>query len=144
MGINGINDYSSYFNNYRVPSIPVVSVDEVAKQDSRRIDAQGVEAQRREAEKQVPVSTSSLEDFSLPKVRQAASLEDISLTFNKGDDFGYIGNDSDIFSLDVENAISDMQKDDVLKQYQYFVGNVEGKNGAIVNNADGIVVPKLY
>lgn len=133
MGINSINDYSGIFNNYRVPTIPVVSVDEVAKQDRQRL----------EAEKQIPVSTSSLEDISLPKARQNnAALEDISLTFNKGDDFGYIGKDSDIFSLDVENAISDMQKDDVLKQYQYFVGNIGGGNNALVDNADGIVIPK--
>ncbi|MCQ2526895.1 MAG: hypothetical protein MJ130_09030 [Lachnospiraceae bacterium] len=133
MGINSINDYSGIFNNYRVPTIPVVSIDEVAKQDRQRL----------EAEKQIPVSTSSLEDISLPKARQNnAALEDISLTFNKGDDFGYIGKDSDIFSLDVENAISDMQKDDVLKQYQYFVGNIGGGNNALVDNADGIVIPK--
>lgn len=138
MGINGINDYSNIFNNYRVPSIPVVSVDEVAKQDAQRI----------EAEKQIPAQSSSLanslEDIELPKARQAnAALEDIALTFNKGDDFGYIGKDSDIFSLDVENAISDMQKDDVLKQYQYFVGNIGGGSSSLVNSADGIVIPKF-
>ncbi len=134
MGINSINDYSNIFNNYRVPTIPVVSVDEVAKQDRQRI----------EAEKQMPAATSSLEDISLPKARQNnAALEDISLTFNKGDDFGYIGKDSDIFSLDVEDAISDMQKDDVLKQYQYFVGNMGGGNNALVDNNDGIVIPKF-
>ena len=124
MGINSINDYSNIFNNYRVPTIPVVSVDEVAKQDRQRI----------EAEKQMPAATSSLEDISLPKARQNnAALEDIALTFNKGDDFGYIGNDSDIFSLDVEDAISDMQKDDVLKQYQYFVGNLYFSSGFLTN-----------
>ncbi|MCQ2494058.1 MAG: hypothetical protein MJ104_05600 [Lachnospiraceae bacterium] len=134
MGINSINDYSSILNNYRVPTIPVVSVEDVAKQDAQRI----------EAEKQMPASASSLEDVSLPKARQNnAALEDIALTFNKGDDFGYIGKDSDIFSLDVENAISDMQKDDVLKQYQYFVGNIGGGSSSLVNSADGIVIPKF-
>ena len=52
-----------------------------------------------------------------------ATLEDISVTFNKQDDFGYIGRDSDIHSLDVEKAISDMRKDQILQQYQYFVGS---------------------
>lgn len=134
MGINSINDYSSIFNNYRVPTIPVVSVDEVAKQDLQRV----------EAEKQIPVSASTFEDINLPKARQSnAALEDISLTFNKGDDFGYIGKNSDIFSLDVEEAISDVQKDDVLKQYQYFVGSI-GNGNALVDNADGVVIPKIY
>lgn len=52
-----------------------------------------------------------------------APLEDISITFHKQDDFGYIGRDSDIRSLDVEKAISDMCKDQILQQYQYFVGS---------------------
>lgn len=55
--------------------------------------------------------------------KQNAPLEDISITFHKQDDFGYIGRDSDIRSLDVEKAISDMRKDQILQQYQYFVGS---------------------
>lgn len=132
MGINGINDYSSILNNYRIPSIPSVSIEEVKKQDAERIAA----------ENQAPAKVSSLEDVALPsKPRNDAALEDISLTFNKGDDYGYIGKDSNIYSLDVENAISDMQKDSILKQYQYFVGN--NNAGTIVDNADGMVVPKF-
>ena len=34
-----------------------------------------------------------------------------------------VGKEADIHSLDVEKAISDMQKDQVLHEYQYFVGN---------------------
>lgn len=132
MGINGINDYSSIINNFRIPSIPSVSVEEVKRQD---------ELLSREKEQNLRVST--LEDVSLPaRSGSNAALEDISLTFNKGDDFGYIGKDSDIYSLDVENAISDMQKDTILKQYQFFVGNTNA--GPVVNNADGVVIPKLY
>ena len=36
------------------------------------------------------------------------------------------GSESDIHSLDVEKALSDMHKDQVLQQYQFFVGeNIE-------------------
>ncbi len=131
MGINGINDYSNLIGNYRVPSIPRVSVEEVKEQD------------RQAALQSQQVASPKLQDLDLQaKPRNDAALEDISLTFNKGDDYGYIGKDSDIYSLDVENAISDMQKDNILKQYQFFVGNTG--TGAIVDNADGIVVPKVY
>lgn len=132
MGINGINDYSNFINNYRIPSIPSVSVDEVKRQDEelKKVSSS-------------PALNNTLEDVAISaKPRNDAALEDISLTFNKGDDYGYIGKDSDIYSLDVENAISDMRKDDVLKQYQYFVGNSGG--GALVDNADGVVIPKVY
>lgn len=63
------------------------------------------------------------ESASLQEKKPNAPLEDISITFHKQDDFGYIGRDSDIRSLDVEKAISDMSKDQILQQYQYFVGS---------------------
>lgn len=37
------------------------------------------------------------------------------------------GTESDIMSLDVEKAISDMKKDQVLSQYQFFVGETEAE-----------------
>ncbi|MBR1862099.1 MAG: hypothetical protein IJ796_09640 [Lachnospiraceae bacterium] len=133
MGINGINNYSNFIGSYRIPSIPSVSVEDVKKQDEQRLAQQNQETLR----------PAALEDISLPaKPRNDAAPTEISLTFNKGEDYGYIGRDSDIYSLDVENAISDMRKDDVLKQYQYFVGNSGG--GALVDNADGVVIPKVY
>ena len=131
MGINGINNYSNFINNYRIPSIPSVSVDEVKRQD---------EELKKLASS--PALESTLQDAaSSAKPRNDAALEDISITFNKGDDYGYIGKDSDIYSLDVVNAISDMKKDDVLRQYQFFVGS--SASGAIVDNSDGVVIPKL-
>lgn len=132
MGINGINDYSQLFNSYRVPSIPDVSLDKVAEQDRLKKVAETQEAATQKPE---------LENFELPKRSENAKLEDISLKFNKSDDFGYIGKDNDIYSLDVENAISDMQKDNILRQYQFYAGN---SDMAIVNNADGVVIPKLF
>lgn len=37
------------------------------------------------------------------------------------------GTESDLLSLDVEKAISDMKKDQVLQQYQFFVGESLGQ-----------------
>lgn len=132
MGISGINDFYGALSSYRVPNIPSVSVSEVEKQD--KLKTQNV------SENAASASSSSLQDISLPSVKRSnADVEDISLTFNKGDDYGYIGKDSDIYSLDVQNAISDMQKDDVLRQYQYFVGG----NSSFGDPSDGVVIPKL-
>lgn len=66
-------------------------------------------------------STAAKEEVPVGEQKPNAPLEDISITFHKQDDFGYIGRDSDIRSLDVEKAISDMRKDQILQQYQYFV-----------------------
>jgi len=132
MGIGGVNDYSSLFQNYRVPSIPTVSVEEVKKQDLERSNQENL-----------PV-LSTEQSYNQPAVTQPAKpnaqLEDISLTFRKEDDFGTIGRDSDLMKLDMEKAISGMQKDSILKDYQFFVGSAQG---GIMESADGIVIPKF-
>ena len=69
--------------------------------------------------------------------RQNASLEDIKLSLNESSAFEMKGKDSDLESLDMEKAISDMQKDQALMQYQYFVGDQ-----SIMGSEDGIVIPK--
>ncbi len=69
--------------------------------------------------------------------RKNASLEDISLSLNEPKAFDMKGRESDLESLDIEKAVSDMQKDQALMQYQYFVGDTN-----ILNNEDGIVIQK--
>lgn len=39
---------------------------------------------------------------------------------------------SDIETLDVKKAISDMQADSMLKQYQFFVGNLNDEDGRVI------------
>ena len=131
MGLNGIGFDNNFIGNYRIPQVPTVSVEEVRRHYEQR-KAQELNPQ---SVQQIP------EERIVSRPRNDAALEDISLTFNKSDDFGYIGKDSDIYSLDVENAISDMKKDDVLREYQFFVGS--SASGALVDNSDGVVIPKL-
>lgn len=130
MGISGLNDYNSFFANYRVPVIPSVSVEEVRRQDEQTMQATDLPAIGGLTVKEEPQA-------GLP--RRDAALEDISLTFNKQDSFDYIGRDSDIESLDVRKAISDMQKDQVLQRYQYFVGGTSN----VFSGEDGTVVAKF-
>lgn len=124
MGISSINDYSGLLQNYKVPVIPNVSVDRVREQE------------RLNAEAQSTVTAPSHEIQQVDKsVRKDAELEDISITFNKKDDFSYIGRDKDIRALDVEKALDDMRKDKILQQYQYFVGSTRSASAM----ADGTV-----
>ena len=71
------------------------------------------------------------------KPRQNASLEDISLSLNEPGGFEMKGRESDILSLDMDKAVSDMQKDQALMQYQYFVGD-----NNLLGSEDGIVIAK--
>ena len=115
MGISGISDYSQLFQNYRIPEIPVADVKQIQQPVTVQPDA--------ESKKPVDIDL-SIEEKS-PVSRKNADVKELSLTFNANDDFGYIGQDSDIASLDMQKAISDMKKDSILQQYQYFVGSAE-------------------
>ena len=59
--------------------------------------------------------------------------------FYTWDDFFEMkGRESDLRELDVQKAVSDLQKDAVLQQYQYFVGS----SGNLSDDEDGIVLQK--
>lgn len=128
MNISSLNEYSSLFLNYNVPSIPAqksIIIEEKPTQDYAL---------------QNPVA--DIHDGAVAEVapRSSARLEDISITFNKQEEFDYIGQDSDIRSLDMDRAISDMKKDQVLQQYQYFVGS--SKN-VLPDSSEGVVFAKF-
>ena len=119
MGISGVNgvgkmqDYSIQMPDYTKQPAKTVIVEKPAA-ESHVASSDQINSGNTGAVKE---SASSQEQ------KPNAPLEDISITFHKQDDFGYIGRDSDIRSLDVEKAISDMRKDQILQQYQYFVGS---------------------
>ncbi|MBQ4301394.1 MAG: hypothetical protein II765_07640 [Lachnospiraceae bacterium] len=55
--------------------------------------------------------------------KQTFGAYDYANQYNPDETFEMVGKEADIHSLDVEKAISDMQKDQVLHEYQYFVGS---------------------
>ena len=127
--IGSIGDYGSILQNYYVPTIPRVNVENIGLQNSQA-----------DAMQTLPVNDIHEEASVAVAARQDAPLEDISITFNKQESFDYIGQDSDIQSLDVQKAISDMKKDRILQQYQYFVGS---SRNLMTQSADGAVFAKF-
>ncbi len=57
------------------------------------------------------------------EAKQTFGAYDYASQYNSDATYSLKGADSDIRSLDVEKAVSDMRKDEVLHQYQYFVGD---------------------
>lgn len=128
MGItlmSGFGGVSSYYN--RAYEIPTVTPEEVKKQDELQQEKQSV-IQPEVAEQQV-----------VDNRTRSADLENISLTFNKEESYDYLGSESNLADLDMQKAISDMKRDSVLQEYQYFVGNSQN---LFINSADGLVIPK--
>lgn len=134
MSIDRIGLYGGFYNQYKMPEIQQVSVEDVKKQDEQLAKQQ----------MQQSVETPKI-DYTQQPENQAprmANLEDISLTFNTNETYDYIGRDADLQNLDMMSAISDMQKDKVLEQYQYFVGPKEMEDPIVAQTPDGIVVQK--
>ena len=63
-----------------------------------------------------------IENFSTGKMQSFGAAE-YADTYQTGKEYPLKGVDSDIRSLDVQKAVSDMKKDEVLHQYQFFVGH---------------------
>ena len=120
MGINGINNVQNVQNYNYNNTIPKP---EQTAQASKTVIAEVPEQESRVQTSQAIAAKDIQPAEQSAKVSSNAPLDDISITFHKQDDFGYIGRDSDIHSLDVEKALSDMRKDQILQQYQYFVGS---------------------
>lgn len=135
MSIDRIGMYGGFYNQYRLPEIQSVSVEDVKKQNLE------ADAQEQKALTGMP----AMQEYTSQPQNQAprtADLEDISLTFNKNETYDYIGKDASLENLDMMSAISDMQKDKVLEQYQYFVGPKMFENPVVTTTPDGMVVQK--
>lgn len=129
MRIQGISQYANLYSPYPVKEIPVVSSEEVRRQDEQRTAADS---------SALTAPVEPLQEQPERKASKSADLQNISLTFRSGDDYSYIGKESSIDNLDVMKAVSDMQKDSVLQQYQTFVGS----DDTMFSSEDGVVIRK--
>jgi len=129
MGINF--DYTNFISSYGMQRIPTV--------DPKQVEAapKEVEVQAKEQVQEQPQV--SVESYG-PKAPKTANLEDVSLTFNKQDDFGTIGRDVDIAKLDMAKVVSDSKRESILSGYQTFVGPTPEQ--MVAEYEDGLVIPK--
>lgn len=132
MGNLSISDYGSLFQNYRIPNIPEVKIGQV--QQETKPELSPVQPQQK--------TVITEQEITRNPAAKSADLENLSLKFNTGEDYGYIGKDRDVANLDMQKAISDMRKDSVLQEYQYFVGSSRNLMEPKVSE-DGIVIPKF-
>lgn len=137
MTVGGI--YDSFHNSYGVQQIQTTYVDDPNK-IGRQVEEPDLN-QQSGLNEQSDNLTSVAEPVQENPASRMADLDQVSLKFNKEDSFGYIGMDSSLDNLDMQKAISDMQKDQVLQSYQYFVGSAGSLFGE-TSSEDGTVVLK--
>ncbi|MCR4782570.1 MAG: hypothetical protein K5851_07510 [Lachnospiraceae bacterium] len=108
MNVSGIRPISGFYN---VTNASVINDSEVV---SRDLATQSKEADGVSLKHDAPKRDTSKQTFN---------SADLAKQYDSRKTYSLKGEKSDIRTLDVENAISAMQKDSALQQYQYFVGN---------------------
>lgn len=132
MGIDFLSGYGRMQSYYKTSEIQSVNPEEIKKKEELQ--------QSKLPDKEIPDHSKEAPETSGDNRKRTADLENISLTFHKEDSFDYIGSESGLTDLDMQKAISDMQKDQVLQEYQYFVGSAK----ILLNESpDGQVLKKL-
>lgn len=129
MGINAIAGAGGVQPYYRSYDIPMKTPEEIKAKEQPAEQISPV----READYALQTESPFIDTRS-----RSTDPESISLTFNKEETFDYIGSERGLDNLDIRKAISDMQKDAVLQEYQYFVGSAK----SLINTEDGIVLRK--
>lgn len=134
MGINGLLDFNNFTSSYGMQRIPKVDPSTLQKEVQPEVVPQVSDA----------LSSNDVNEMS--NVSRMADLDSVSLTFHKDSTFDYIGSDMELGQLDIGKAISDMKKDQILQDYQYFVGpsvNVQNQvQQPMTDLPDGVVVLK--
>ena len=135
MALNGIGTFTTGYNAYNIPSVkdnPQIAPQPEIKQQP------GQAQQEKEQEKK------GLDLTVEVPARENASIENVAISFGQYDSSSLdIYGDMGLASRDMKNAISGMQKDRILHEYQYFVGgkDLTGKpSNIIAGTEDGIVI----
>lgn len=95
-----------------------------------------------EAKKQLQLEAESATkqpEFVVQPLEQNYNSYDFAQEYKAGQTYELKGVDSDINKLDLEEALSDMEKDKVLQQYQYFVGSDALQGVRHSNNAEQVL-----
>ncbi|MDO4965319.1 MAG: hypothetical protein Q4E51_01300 [Lachnospiraceae bacterium] len=129
MTINGLGQFDMMSAYNRIENISKVPV-EAPKQEVKPVEQ--VPKQEEAPGLKINLNLDGI------RSKSNASLDDISRDFTKRDKFSLTNYDAEAMQTEMDKAISEMNMDASLKQYQYFVGDSK----VITNDEDGIVIMK--
>ena len=142
MALDRLNGFGNY-NAYNIP--PAVDNNIKVGTQAPQAAPQKAPEQPAEAKVEEPKKGMDLSIEELPS-RENASIENVAISFGMYDSssidlFGEKG----LASEDMKQAISGMQRDKILHEYQYFVGgkDLTGKPSNIIAGTDDGIVIKL-
>lgn len=134
MAINGLGsfDMMSTYNRINVSDQAINAVRPLAEEPAKAVDATKEQPNQQKPELKVNLN------FEGMRSRSSFNLDDISKDFARKSSFSISKVDDQQMQSDMQKAVSEMEKDQSIKQYQYFVGD----NNVILDNEDGTVIIK--
>ena len=135
MAYNVIGGFGGGYNAYNIPSVKdnpyVAPVPEAPQEAPQKVEEQKESKSNLDLTVEVPA-------------RENASIENVAISFGQFDSSSLdLYSDMGLASKDMRQAISGMQKDHILHEYQYFVGgkDMTGKESNIIaGTEDGMVI----
>lgn len=128
MNVSGIRPYSGFYqyNSIKLDELRNQQIADTQPTGSlEAADAQSEEERRRQKEQEIAAAAA----------KQTFDSYDFAQRYKPDELFDLKGADSDINSLDIEKAVNDLSKDQILRQYQYFVGSDTGAADAQTQRA---------
>lgn len=111
MTISGIRPYAGFYEYNSIKANELRAEQIAATQEASSVEAEEVSAETQSATVQTPAPEQNFTAF------------DYAQNYRADETYELKGRDSDLASLDMQKAISDLDKDQVLQQYQFFVGD---------------------
>lgn len=127
MNISGVRPYAGFYEYNSIRSAELRSSQVMAANEQSAKDA--MDGERKNSQSTV-----------VPEAAQNFTSFDFAQSYDPNASYDLKGTDSDINNLDTMKAISDLDKDLVLRQYQYFVGTKDNGVTQIASEPAGNVV----
>lgn len=124
MNISGIQSYSGFYD-YNSIRTNAAGVQQLS--GAPAVPAEKEKSGQEQQNPNIAAETSGKQDFT---------AADYAKQYQPDATYEMKGADSDIQNLDMTQAISDMQKDQVLQQYQFFIGESQAQGNADNAEAD--------
>ena len=134
MAINGLGsfDMMSTYNRIRVNDQAVSETRPVASTQAEELSVKEQPQEQKQPELKVNLNLDGM------RSRSSYNLESITRDFAKREAFSISNVDDKEMEDEMLKAVSTMEKDQSLQQFQYFVG----ESNVVFNDADGIVIRK--
>ena len=134
MAINGLGsfDMMSTYNRINVKDQAISAAAPIASAEVNVNEA--IKDAPKEEKSELKVNL----NFEGMRARTSFNLDDVTRDFAKRSSFSMTRVDDQQMRTDMQKAVSDMEKDQTIQQYQYFVGD----NNVILNDEDGVVIMK--